>query len=55
MSLKLEGAAAFAQKFDEDLKRVFSDDNAMQFVKCGTPRGNNPTHGVKGGKLALTG
>ena len=44
-----------AQKFDEGLKRAFSDDTKKQFVKFGMPRDNDPDHGIKGGKLMLTG
>ncbi|KAF9783747.1 hypothetical protein BJ322DRAFT_877041 [Thelephora terrestris] len=50
-----EDIAAFAQKFDEGLKRVFSEDNGAQFIKFGSPRDNDPVHGIKAGKLALTG
>lgn len=50
-----EDLSAFAQKFDEGLKRVFSDDSGAQFVKFGSPRDNDPKHGIKAGKLTLTG
>ena len=50
-----EDISAFSQKFDEGLKRVFSDDSGAQFVKFGSPRDNDPTHGIKAGKLTLTG
>ena len=50
-----EDIANFAQKFDEGLKRVFSDENGAQFVKFGSPRDNDPTHGIKAGKISLTG
>ena len=50
-----EDIAAFAQKFDEGLKRVFSDDSGTQYIKFGSPRDNDPNHGIKGGKLMLTG
>jgi len=46
---------AFAQKFDEGLKRVFFDESGTQFVKFGSARDNDPQHGVKAGKLSLTG
>jgi len=50
-----EDIAAFAQKFDEGLKTVFSDDNGAQNVKFGSVRDNDPKRGVKAGKLMLTG
>jgi hypothetical protein len=50
-----EDIGAFAQKFDEGLKRIFSDDSGAQFIKFGSPRDNDPGHGVKAGKLSLTG
>ena len=46
---------AFAQKFDEGLKRVFSTDVGAQYIKFGSPRDNLPEHGIKGGRLTLTG
>ena len=50
-----EDISAFAQKFDEGLKRVFSDETGVQYVKFGSPRDNDPQYGIKAGKLALTG
>ena len=50
-----EDIAAFAQKFDEGLKRVFSDNSGAQYIKFGSPRDNDPSHGIKAGKLMLTG
>ena len=50
-----EDIAAFAQKFDEGLKRVFSDKAGAQYIKFGSPRDNDPAHGIKAGKLMLTG
>ena len=50
-----EDTAAFAQKFDEGLKRIFSGDNGAQFIKFGSPRDNDPAHGIKAGKLTLAG
>ena len=50
-----EDIAAFAQKFDEGVKRVFSDENGSQFIKFGSPRDNDPNYGIKGGRLMLTG
>jgi len=37
------------------LKRIFSDENGGQYVKFGSPRDNDPEHGIKAGKLMLTG
>ena len=50
-----ERLSLIAQNFDEGLKRVFSDDMKVQFVKVGFPSENDPQHGVKGGKLKFTG
>ena len=50
-----EDIAAFAQKFDESLKRVFCEISGAQYVKFGSPRDNDPAHGVKAGRLTLTG
>lgn len=50
-----EDVAAFAQKFDEGTKRVFSNDEGVQYIKFGSPRDNDPKHGIKAGKLMLTG
>ena len=47
--------SVIAQKFDEGLKRVFSDDTKKQFVKFGMPTDKDPDHGIKGGKFVLTG
>jgi len=50
-----EDITTFTQKFDAGLKRVFSDDNMTQYVKFGSPRDNDPEHGIKAGRLMLTG
>jgi hypothetical protein len=50
-----EDIAAFVQKFDEGLKRVFSDDKGVHYVKFGSPRDNDPGFGIQKGKLTLTG
>ena len=50
-----EDIASFAQKFDEGLKRVFTDATGTQYIKFGSPRDNEPKHGIKAGKLMLTG
>jgi len=46
---------AFAQRFDEGVKVVFSDDRMSQYVRFGSPRDNDPQCGVKAGRLTLTG
>ena len=52
-----EDLAAFSQRFDEGLKKNFSISNShmSQFVKFGSPRDDDPSYGIKGGKLRLTG
>ena len=49
--------AAFSQKFDEGVKKVFStsNSNADQYVKFGSPRDNDPKYGIRAGRLTLTG
>jgi hypothetical protein len=47
--------AAFAQKFDDGVKKVFSNNQAAQHVKFGSPRDNDPDYGIKAGKFTLTG
>jgi hypothetical protein len=50
-----EDLAAFSQKFDEGVKRVFSNDKATQYVKFGSPRETDLKCGIKAGRLTLTG
>jgi hypothetical protein len=50
-----EDLAAFSQKFDEGIKKVFSNDQGIQFVKFGPPRDNDPKCGIKAGRFMLTG
>jgi hypothetical protein len=50
-----EDLAAFSQRFDEGVKRVFSNDQGAQYVKFGSPRDNDPKCGIKAGRLTLTG
>jgi hypothetical protein len=47
--------AAFSQKFDEGVKRVFSNDATAQHVGFGSPRDNDPACGIKAGRFTLTG
>ena len=50
-----EDIAAVVQAFDEGAKRIFSDDTGVQYVKFGSVRDNDPKHGIRSGKLVLTG
>ena len=51
-----EDLDAFAQRFDEGVKRLFSDDLVSQYyVKFGSPRDHDPERGIRAGKLLLTG
>jgi len=50
-----ENLAAFSQRFDEGVKKVFSNNQADQYVKFGSLRDNDPTCGIKAGRLTLTG
>ncbi|KAF9648388.1 hypothetical protein BDM02DRAFT_3187151 [Thelephora ganbajun] len=47
--------AAFSQRFDEGVKKVFSNNQAAQYVRFGFPKDNDPNYGIKAGKLMLTG
>jgi len=49
--------AAFSQKFDDGVKKVFSASNSRmdQYVKFGSPRDNDPSCGIRSGRLTLTG
>jgi hypothetical protein len=50
-----EDLSAFSQKFDEGVKKIFSNDQAAQYIKFGSPRDNDPRYGIKAGRLTLTG
>ena len=50
-----EDLTTFAQKFDEGVKRVFSDDQGPQYVKFGTQRDNDANCGIRAGRVTLTG
>jgi hypothetical protein len=50
-----EDLEVFSQRFDEGVKRVFSDNRAAQHVKFGSLRENDPQYGIKAGRLTLTG
>jgi len=47
--------AAFSQRFDEGVKRVFSNDKMPKYIKFGSPRDNDPDRGIRAGRLMLTG
>jgi len=50
-----EGLTAFAEKFDEGVKKVFSDDQVPQYVKFGSQWDNDPNFGIRAGRVSLTG
>jgi len=52
-----EDLAAFSQKFDEGVKRIFStsSSHADQHVKFGSLRDNDLDYGIKAGRTTLTG
>jgi len=50
-----EDLAMFSQRFDEGVKKVFSNNQAPQYVKFGSLRDNDPEYGIKAGRLMLTG
>jgi len=49
--------AAFSQRFDEGVKKVFSMSNSHtdQYVRFGSPRDNDLNYGIRAGRLTLTG
>ena len=50
-----EALEAFSQKFDGGVKKVFSNNQAAQYVKFGSPRDNDLSCGIRAGRLMLTG
>jgi len=52
-----EDLAAFSQKFDEGVKKIFStsSSHADQHVKFGSSRDNDLAWGIKAGRITLTG
>jgi len=50
-----ENLETFAQKFDEGVKRIFSNDKISQYVKFGTQKDTDPNCGIRAGRLTLTG
>lgn len=43
------------KRFDETTKRLFRDNKELQFVPFGSPLDKDPTVGIRGGQLKLTG
>jgi len=52
-----EDLAAFSRKFDEGAKKVFSvsSSHTDQYIKFLSPRDSDPSCGIRGGRLRLTG
>jgi len=50
-----EDLAMFSQRFDEGVKKIFSNDQMAQYVKFGSMRDNDPEYGIRAGSLMLTG
>jgi len=50
-----ENLEEFSQRFDDGVKKVFSNNQTPQYVKFATLRDNDPAYGIKGGRLTLTG
>ena len=50
-----EVLTVISQKFDEGVKRLFSNEQVPQCVKFGYPKDNDPRCGIKAGRLTLTG
>jgi hypothetical protein len=48
-----ENMETFSQKFDEGVKKVFSNNQGTQYVKFGSTRDFDPRYGIKAGRLAL--
>ncbi|KAF9649037.1 hypothetical protein BDM02DRAFT_3095383 [Thelephora ganbajun] len=51
----LENLAAFSQRFDEGIKKVFSNNQTTQYIRFGSPKDNDTNYGIRAGKLTLTG
>jgi len=50
-----ENLEEFSERFDDGVKKVFSNDQAPQYVKFGSMRDNDLEYDVKAGRLTLTG
>ena len=46
---------AFSQRFDDGVKKVFSNDQVAQYVKFGSPKDSNSHCGIRAGRLTLAG
>ena len=44
-----------AKRFDETTKRLFRNRDEVQFLHFGSPLDKDPSVGIRGGKLRLTG
>ncbi|KAJ7158680.1 hypothetical protein C8R46DRAFT_1165038 [Mycena filopes] len=50
-----EAVEHITKRFDETTKRLFRDDRTLQFISFGSPLDKDPTVGIRGGQLKLTG
>ncbi|KAJ7170801.1 hypothetical protein C8R43DRAFT_875680 [Mycena crocata] len=50
-----EAVEHITRRFDETTKRLFRDDRSLQFISFGSPLDKDPTVGIRGGQLKLTG
>ena len=46
---------AFSQRFDDGVKKVFSNNQVAQYVEFGSPKDSNSYCGIKAGRLTLAG
>ncbi|KAJ7274319.1 hypothetical protein B0H12DRAFT_1199638 [Mycena haematopus] len=50
-----EAVEHITKRFDETTKRLFRDDRSLQFISFGSPLDKDPSVGIRGGQLKLTG
>ncbi|KAF7312389.1 hypothetical protein MIND_00252200 [Mycena indigotica] len=50
-----EAVEHITKRFDETTKRLFRDDQSLQFISFGSPLDKDSSVGIRGGKLKLTG
>ncbi|KAJ6494896.1 hypothetical protein C8R47DRAFT_390639 [Mycena vitilis] len=50
-----EAVEHITKRFDETTKRLFRDDHSLQFISFGSPLDKDPSVGIRGGQLKLTG
>ena len=50
-----ETLEAFSQRFDGGMKKVFSNNQAPQYIKLGSTKDIDSKRGIKAGRLTLTG